>query len=39
MSIQDPRKVQELVQKGLKELQVMKVFSDATRHLAVTRRL
>ncbi|KAK8929233.1 LYR motif-containing protein 4 [Metarhizium anisopliae] len=24
MSIQDPRKVQELVQKGLKELQVMK---------------
>lgn len=37
MSVQDPRKVQELVQKGLKELQVMKVFGDAMRHSTAVR--
>jgi hypothetical protein len=31
MSVQDPRKVQELVQKGLKDLQMMKVLLLAIR--------
>ncbi|KHO01308.1 LYR family protein [Metarhizium album ARSEF 1941] len=37
MSVQDPRKVQELVQKGLRELQAMKVFSDAMRQCPALR--
>jgi len=35
MNVEDPRKVQELVQKGLKELQVMKVNRPARQDTTV----
>lgn len=37
MAVQDPRQIQELVQKGLKELQVMKVRRSAGFALRVRR--